>query len=246
MNRGRITWLAPHDPADAFPDVSAALREPDGLLAVGGDLSVERLLEAYRRGIFPWYENGQPILWWSPDPRCVLWPQNLHVSRRLAQEMRKTRLVVRFNRAFGEVIRACAAPRRHHGVTWITPDIRNAFERLHAEGWAHSVEIWDAEQLVGGLYGIVIGNVFFGESMFSSVDNASKMALVALTRHMVASGMKLLDCQVVSPHLATLGATTLPRAEFIGVLEKACDPPAKHGGWPTEAREISDYAVTGF
>lgn len=241
MNRGRITWLAPHDPADAFPDVAAALREPDGLLAAGGDLSVERLLTAYRRGIFPWYEDGQPILWWSPDPRCVLWPHDLHVSRRLAQEMRKTQLTVRFNQAFGNVIRACAAPRRHQAGTWITTELAAAFEQLHAEGWAHSVEIWDRRELAGGLYGLIIGGVFFGESMFSRVDNASKMALVALTRHMIRAGMVLLDCQVVSPHLVTLGASTLPRSEFNAVLETACEPPAKHDEWPAEPLPVADF-----
>ena len=243
MSRGNITWLAPQDPAGAFPDVSRALREPDGLLAAGGDLSVERLLAAYRRGIFPWYDSGQPILWWSPDPRCVLWPQDLHVSRRLAQEMRKTQLTVHFNRAFDEVIRACAEPRRHQAGTWITEEMVTAFEQLHAEGWAHSVEIWDREQLVGGLYGLVIGGVFFGESMFSRIANASKMAMVALTRHMLQSGMTLLDCQVVSQHLATLGATTLPRSEFVAVLEQACEPRSKHGDWPAEPLPVADCAA---
>jgi len=242
MSRGRITWLAPHDPPDAFPDVSAALREPDGLLAAGGDLSAERLLAAYRRGIFPWYESGQPVLWWSPDPRCVLWPGDLHVSRRLAQEMRKTQLTVRFNRAFADVIRACAAPRRYQAGTWITNEMSAAFEALHAEGWAHSVEVWDRDHLAGGLYGLVIGRVFFGESMFSRVDNASKMALAVLTQHMQESGMALLDCQVVSRHLTTLGATTMPRAEFVAVLGDACEPRTRHSGWPAEPLAVSDYA----
>lgn len=242
MSRSRITWLAPHDPADAFPDVSAALREPDGLLAAGGDLSVGRLLTAYRRGIFPWYEEGQPILWWSPDPRCVLFPGALHVSRRLAQEIRNTPLTVRFNHAFGEVVRACAEPRRHQSGTWITTEIAIAFEHLHAEGWAHSVEVWAQDRLVGGLYGLVIGRVFFGESMFSRVDNASKMALVALTRSMLESGMALLDCQVVSHHLATLGATTLPRPEFIALLDKACEPQTAYCDWPAGPLAVSGFA----
>ena len=242
MSRGRITWLAPHDPADAFPDVSAALREPDGLLAAGGDLSADRLLTAYRRGIFPWYDDGQPILWWSPDPRCVLRPQDLHVSRRLAKELRNTPLAVRFNHAFGEVVRACAAPRRHQSGTWITTELAAAFAHLHAEGWAHSVEVWAQDRLVGGLYGLVIGRVFFGESMFSKVNNASKMALVALTRTMLDSGMMLLDCQVVSRHLETLGATTLPRPEFIAVLNEACEPQTKYPAWPEGPLAVSDFA----
>ena len=246
MSRGRITWLAPHDPADAFPDVSAALREPDGLLAAGGDLSADRLLTASRHGIFPWYDEGQPILWWSPDPRCVLFPQDLHVSRRLAQEIRNTPLTVRFNHAFAAVVRACAQPRRHQSGTWITPDIAIAFEHLHTKGWAHSVEIWAQDRLVGGLYGLVIGRVFFGESMFSRVNNASKMALVALTQTMLESGMALLDCQVVSRHLATLGATTLPRPEFIAVLDRACEPRSRHCNWPTGPRAVSDFVANRF
>jgi leucyl/phenylalanyl-tRNA--protein transferase len=240
MTRGRITWLAPTDPPDAFPDVSLALREPDGLLAAGGDLSSRRLLAAYRLGIFPWYEDGQPILWWSPDPRCILWPADLHVSRRLAREIRTTSLTVGYNQAFAAVIRACAGPRRYQSGTWITADLMAAFESLHSQGWAHSIEIWDDERLVGGLYGIAIGQAFFGESMFSTVPNASKMALMALTRHMLASGIEILDCQVVSPHLATLGATTLPRNEFVTRLEQACAGRARQADWPSGRHAVSD------
>ena len=240
MTRGRITWLAPTDPPDAFPDVSLALREPDGLLAAGGDLNSGRLIEAYRLGIFPWYEDGQPILWWSPDPRCVLWPADLHVSRRLAREIRSTSLTVGYNQAFAAVIRACAGPRRHQSGTWITADLMTAFEGLHSQGWAHSIEIWDDECLVGGLYGIGIGHAFFGESMFSVVPNASKMALLALTRHMLTSGIEILDCQVVSPHLATLGATTLPRSEFVTRLESACAGRTRQTDWPAGRQAVSD------
>jgi leucyl/phenylalanyl-tRNA--protein transferase len=243
MTRGRVTWLAPTDAPGAFPDVSLALSEPDGLLAAGGDLSSERVLEAYRRGIFPWYEEGQPILWWSPDPRCVLRPANLHVSRRLARELRRTSLAVRYNQAFAEVMRACAGPRRHQSGTWITRDMMMAFDRLHREGWAHSVEIWDDERLVGGIYGIAIGRAFFGESMFSEVPNASKMALLALTRHMLASGIEILDCQVVSPHLATLGAVTVPRQEFVTLLARLCDPPARLPDWPPGRQPVADLPL---
>jgi leucyl/phenylalanyl-tRNA--protein transferase len=240
MTSGRVTWLAPTDAPQAFPDVSRALREPDGLLAAGGDLGSERLIEAYRRGIFPWYEESQPILWWSPDPRCILWPADLHISRRLAREIRATSLTVRYNQAFAEVIRACAGPRRYQSGTWITSDMLAAFERLHREGWAHSIEIWDDERLVGGLYGLAVGKAFFGESMFSSAPNASKLALLALTRHMLANNVEILDCQVVSPHLATLGATTMPRREFVALLDRLCASPDRLTDWPPDALAVTE------
>lgn len=232
MSPKRILWLGPSDPPDAFPDVEGAMTEPDGLLAAGGDLSAERLLAAYSRGIFPWYDDGQPILWWSPDPRCVLKPEDLHISRRLRQILRNSTAELRFNRAFGEVIRACAGERRSQQGTWITGDMIAAYEQLHADGWAHSVEVWDYDSLAGGLYGLCIGNVFFGESMFSARANASKMALLGLTRHMLAFDLQLIDCQVVSPHLMTLGARVIPRREFTRILEGACQPPSRHQNWP--------------
>lgn len=232
MSPNRIAWLSPIEAPDAFPDVADALTEPDGLLAAGGDLSSQRLLAAYCNGIFPWYDEGQPILWWSPDPRCVLRPAEMHISRRLRQQMRNARTVLRFNRAFGAVIRACAGQRRSQQGTWITADMTAAFERLHEEGWAHSIEVWDDDELTGGIYGLCIGSVFFGESMFSAKPNASKMALAGLTRHMLEAGLELIDCQVISPHLQTLGATVMPRAEFTALLESACNPPTRYTGWP--------------
>lgn len=234
MSNTRVTWLSPTDAPDSFPDVELALREPDGLLAAGGDLSSPRLLAAYRAGIFPWYEEGQPILWWSPDPRCVLKPEELHISRRLAKQMRSCDLTVRFNTAFAAVIRACAGPRRFQRGTWITAAMRDAYLALHAEGWAHSIEVWDAERLVGGLYGMCIGRVFFGESMFSAEPNASKMALAALAGQMIKRNMALIDCQVVSRHLTTLGATLMPRADFTQVLRNACEPATSCNDWPSE------------
>jgi leucyl/phenylalanyl-tRNA--protein transferase len=228
----RIVWLSPDDRPDAFPAVELALDEPDGLLAAGGDLSTMRLLAAYRAGIFPWYEQGQPILWWSPDPRCVLSPDQYHVARRLRKVVRNSDFEIRFDSAFALVIRACAAPRRSQRGTWITPDVTAAFERLHAEGWAHSVEVWSGDALVGGLYGLGIGRVFFGESMFSAAPNASKIAMLALVRYMIDSAVELLDCQVVSPHLISLGATTIPRRAFIEVLEHACHPSVRTPDWP--------------
>jgi leucyl/phenylalanyl-tRNA--protein transferase len=232
VSGNRIVWLSADDPPDAFPAVELALDEPDGLLAAGGDLSTPRLLAAYRAGIFPWYEQGQPILWWSPDPRCVLPPSDYHLARRMRQLLRNSELEIRFDSAFPLVIRACAAPRRSQRGTWITPDVTAAFERLHDEGWAHSVEVWNGDALVGGLYGIGIGRVFFGESMFSAVPNASKFALLALVGHMTENAMELLDCQVVSPHLLSLGATTIPRRTFIQVLERACHPSVHAPAWP--------------
>lgn len=243
MSPNRITWLSPADAPDSFPDVEYALSEPDGLLAAGGDLSSERLLAAYRSGIFPWYEEGQPILWWSPDPRCILQPGELHISRRLAQQLRKTTLTLRFNTAFPEVLQACAGPRKFQRGTWITSDMATAYERLHTEGWAHSIEIWDGETLAGGLYGLCIGRVFFGESMFSAATNASKMALLGLTTHMLERGLELIDCQVVSQHLTTLGARTIPRTEFAGFLKSACDPPSACEKWPREPLPVSSLVA---
>ncbi|NIV18565.1 MAG: leucyl/phenylalanyl-tRNA--protein transferase [Woeseiaceae bacterium] len=240
MSNSRVIWLSPTDAPDAFPDVELALREPNGLLAAGGDLGSPRLLAAYRSGIFPWYEKGQPILWWSPDPRCVLRPEELHMSRRLAKQIRNSSLTVRFNSAFAAVIRACAGPRRYQSGTWITDDMKAAYLALHDQGWAHSIEIWDAERLIGGLYGLCIGRVFFGESMFSAEPNASKMALAALARQMIDRQMALIDCQVVSPHLTTLGATLMPRARFTQVLRDACNPATPCSDWPSEPVAVTE------
>ncbi|MDH3532958.1 MAG: leucyl/phenylalanyl-tRNA--protein transferase [Gammaproteobacteria bacterium] len=240
MSERRIAWLSPDDFPDAFPDVETALREPNGLLAAGGDLSANRLLTAYRRGIFPWYDAGQPILWWAPDPRCVLRPQDLRISRRLAQYARQSTLSLEFNSAFGDVMRACAGKRRSQQGTWITAEMLNAYEQLHASGWAHSVEVWDGRQLVGGVYGVCIGRVFFGESMFSAIDNASKFALLGLCSHMLANGLKLLDCQVASRHLLTLGATMLPRQEFTALLADLCSPAASCANWPGDSLPVAE------
>lgn len=239
MTQGRIVWLSPDDPADAFPAVADALIEPDGLLAAGGDLSPERLLAAYSRGIFPWFEQGQPILWWSPDPRCVLAPAELHISRRLRRQIRNSEAQLRFNTAFPRVIRACAAKRHSQQGTWITQDMIAAYESLHAAGWAHSIEIWDADGLIGAVYGLCIGRMFFGESMFSGKPNTSKIALLGLARHMQSHNMLLLDCQVASPHLMTLGARMMPRTEFTALLARACDPPSAHTAWPRESTPVN-------
>jgi len=239
MSQTRIAWLSPSDPADAFPDISNALTEPDGLLAAGGDLSSERLLQAYRSGIFPWYEDGQPILWWSPDPRCVLLPGDLHVSRRLRQQLRNADAELCFNRAFSDVIHACAGTRKSQQGTWITADMIAAYESLHAEGWAHSIEIWEAGELTGGVYGLLIGKAFFGESMFSARANRSKMALLGLSQTMQQFDLEVIDCQIVSEHLMTLGASIIPRTEFAAILKRACNPPKRHEIWPQSPISVS-------
>lgn len=234
MSNTRIAWLTPDDPSDAFPPLDTALSEPEGLLAAGGDLSTDRLLYAYRNGIFPWYEEGQPLLWWSPDPRCVMLADDLHVSRRLRRELRKGVAEVRINTAFSEVIRACAAPRRSLHGTWITPQIIVAYERLNEQGWAHSIEVWRDDELAGGLYGLAIGRAFFGESMFSRQSNASKIALLALTQQMRRGCFELLDCQVASQHLLDLGARLMPRRQFAATLNRLCDPPEAFENWPSD------------
>jgi leucyl/phenylalanyl-tRNA--protein transferase len=213
-----ITWLTPGDPPGAFPDPARALAEPDGLLAVGGDLSPTRLLAAYQRGIFPWYSAGQQILWWSPDPREVLWPARFHCSRSLARALRRTDIEFHLNRDFAAVIDRCAAPRSSGPGTWITPEMRAAYLRLHQLGHAHSVEVWRAGALVGGLYGVRVGRVFCGESMFSAERDASKLALAHLVARAAGDGIDLIDCQLPSHHLRSLGSAAMPRSEFLAVL----------------------------
>ncbi len=210
---------------DDFPDVELANSEPNGLLATGGDLSVERLLSAYQQGIFPWYSEGEPILWWSPDPRSVLYPHRLKVSRSLRKEIKKQPLQITFDQAFDQVITLCAAPRRQDPNTWITNEMKQAYLRLYDAGYAHSVEAWKEDTLVGGLYGVAIGKVFFGESMFTRVPNASKIAFVYLVRQLQQWGYHFIDCQIKSQHLDSLGATDIPRRQFIAALQRYCVEP---------------------
>lgn len=232
MSYQRVLWLSPDDPAEDFPSVDSALSEPDGLLAAGGDLSPVRLLSAYRQGIFPWYDEGQPLLWWSPDPRCVFRAGDYHVSRRLRRELRTSTAEIRINTAFPAVVRACASPRRSEQGTWITTDMMAAYERLHHLGWAHSIEIWHSGKLSGGLYGLSIGRVFFAESMFSVTANASKIALLVLSQMLDSGHLQLIDCQLVSRHLLSLGATAMPRVKFIACLKSACEPADRQTNWP--------------
>lgn len=206
-----IPWIK--TPSD-FPAVETALHEPSGLLCMGGTLSPEMLVAAYRRGIFPWYADGQPILWWSPDPRMVLFPAEFKVSHSLAKTIRTNRFEVRFDTAFADVIAACAAPRDPGHGTWITPEMRAAYTALHARGVAHSAEAWRDGKLVGGLYGVAIGQLFYGESMFTRETDASKVAFAALMKKITADGFALVDCQQKTGHLSRFGARTIPRQEF--------------------------------
>ncbi|MDJ0720670.1 MAG: leucyl/phenylalanyl-tRNA--protein transferase [Desulfobacterales bacterium] len=213
-----------------FPPPHLAIRE--GLLAVGGDLSIDRLALAYGQGIFPWYAEDDPILWWSPDPRLVLFPHELHVSRSLRRLINKGRLSFTLDRAFGEVIRGCAAARgENHPGTWIVPEMISAYERLYGAGLAHSVEAWRGDELAGGLYGVSLGRTFYGESMFTRVSNASKAALVVLVQHLQQTGFDLIDCQVTTPHLKQFGAREIPRAHFLRTLRRSLRQRTLRGRW---------------
>jgi leucyl/phenylalanyl-tRNA--protein transferase len=210
-----ITWLAPDDPIDSFPPVSAALTEPNGLLAAGGDLRPERLIFAYARGIFPWYSPGQQILWWSPDPREVLMPAEFHRSHSLRRELQRDPPEMTVDADFAAVIDACAAPRGASPGTWITTAMRDAYIALHRLGHAHSIEAWREDELIGGVYGVRLGGVFFGESMFSAATNGSKMALSHLCDWAQTQGIRMIDCQFANPHLRSLGSRALPRTIFL-------------------------------
>lgn len=218
----------------AFPPVHLARH--DGLLALGGDLSQARLLEAYARGIFPWFSDGEPILWWSPDPRCILLPNELYISRRLARKLKQGLFEITVDRCFATVVRACAHTRGPgRQSTWITEDMRRAYAELHRNGFAHSVEAWADGELAGGLYGVSLGGCFFGESMFSRIPDASKAALTALVERLRAWGFPLVDCQVSNPHLLRLGARNVPRNHFLDRLEDALAHPTRRGSWDESA-----------
>jgi leucyl/phenylalanyl-tRNA--protein transferase len=220
------------NPSDLrFPPVDVAT--PEGLLAIGGDLRPERLLEAYRHGIFPWYDEDQPILWWSPDPRTVLFPDKLHISRSLKRSLRPGIFNVTLDTCFLDVMQHCAGPRPQYpdGGTWITAEMLEAYRRLHKLGYAHSVEAWQEGALVGGLYGVALGGAFFAESMFTRVSDASKVALVSLVRQLQTWGFRLMDCQQSSPHVMALGAESIPRHNFLDHLTAALAMTERRGRW---------------
>ena len=223
-----IRWLQSNE---SFPPLTAALAEPNGLLAAGGELSTARLIDAYRHGIFPWFSPGQPILWWSPDPRMVLMPPELKVTRSLAKALRNRQYEVRADTAFRTVIESCAAPRAEQEGTWISPEMSAAYCALHELGTAHSIETWIDGELAGGLYGVAIGRMFYGESMFTRAPDASKIALVHLVRQLARWQFGMIDCQMYTAHLASLGGREIPRADFVRKLQELVNYPHVPGHW---------------
>lgn len=224
-----LHWLDPRNPHQPFPPVHLAMRDPNGLLAIGGDLSPTRLMRAYRQGIFPWYNPDEPVLWWCPDPRTVLLPSAMHVSRSLGKAIRRADYALSFDRAFIRVLAECSAARNRSRGTWLGDDMRHAYTELFRRGHAHSVEVWRDHELIGGLYGVSVGRVFFGESMFSRATDASKLALYWLCQQLHRWKFEMVDCQVSSAHLLSLGATEIPRAEFLKTLAIAVNiQPAEH------------------
>ncbi len=224
-------WLNHNTSNFEFPPIESALTDPNGLLAVGGDLSPDRLLQAYRQGIFPWFSDDQPILWWSPDPRAVAYPSEIKISRSLKKTLRKNLFQIKFDTHFKEVIEACAAPRTNADGTWLTDEMQNAYLTLFKLGHAHSIEVWQNDELVGGLYGIAMGRVFFGESMFSRVTDASKIAFVHLAKILQEWNYALIDCQVTSEHMSSLGAVEIPRHVFIRHLANLLDAQPAANSW---------------
>lgn len=237
----QIPWLNPSNLL--FPSPSLALRDPNGLLAVGGDLSPERILAAYREGIFPWFNPGDPILWWSPSPRTVIYPSQLHVSKSLRKVLRSGTYRVTFDHCFNEIMRACAEPRRDSDGTWISEKIIEGYTILHNRGFAHSVEVWCDQELVGGLYGMALGRIFFGESMFSRADNASKVGFAHLVQQLLVWGFQLIDCQVANDHLFSLGAVEIPREDFQQLLLNfANETPNYPANWSKLSSEYQGVA----
>lgn len=237
-----IPWLAPEQD---FPPTPTALDDPNGLLAAGGTLSPTTLLRAYSRGIFPWYDaHSQPILWWSPQPRCVLWPENIHISRSLRRHLRNTDWHFTLDRDFPRVMRACAAPREAEGGSWISETLCHAYGQLHELGHAHSVEAWQGDNLAGGLYGVKLGGLFFGESMVSPQRNGSKAVLAALKYLAPMLNIVLIDCQVENPHLLRMGASMMDRATFENALTTEISTPPAAERWPTTSWRWPDLANT--
>jgi len=236
----RLPWLDPRDDNQPFPHPDRALAEPGGVLAAGGNLNPRRLLRAYRLGIFPWYSSGQPILWWSPDPRLVLFPERVKLARSLRKTLRKGLFAATADTEFAAVMAACAEPRGAMPGTWITPDMHRAYCRLHRLGHAHSIEIWHQGQLAGGLYGVAAGRVFYGESMFSRISDASKVALVLLAAQLRRWDFALIDCQVRTDHLLSMGAVEIPRTTFLELLQHHCPLPGRDGPWRLDDDLLAD------
>jgi leucyl/phenylalanyl-tRNA--protein transferase len=229
-------------PADPFPPVEHALADPDGLLAAGGTLALRRLVEAYRRGIFPWFNEGDPVLWWSPDPRTVLVPSRLHVSHSLRKRLKKGAFLVTMDAAFARVLDGCAAPRTQETGTWLTPQMRRAYSALHNAGLAHSIEVWMDGELAGGIYGVSMGRMFFGESMFTRRTDASKIAMAQLAAQLDRWRFPLIDCQLATDHLRSLGAEPMPRRQFVRIVEKLVKEPAPRWEFDDDLRGSAEHA----
>lgn len=240
MNTLDLYWIDPELPPDHFPDLKHALNEPNGLLAFGGDLSVERLIAAYERGIFPWYSKHEPILWWSPNPRSIIIPNEFKPSRSLRKRIRKNDYKITLDQSFIEVIKSCAAPRKYSAETWITEEMMEAYIQLHQLGIAHSVEAWKDNKLVGGLYGVSLGKAFFGESMFSTATDASKVSLAWLIEQLKHWKFELIDCQVNSDHMESLGAKEIPREQFLSFLSSHCSGQTRQGKWSFDIQLIDN------
>lgn len=236
-----IPWLDPYNEKQPFPPPGQALEHPNGLLAVGGNLSPGRLLRAYHQGIFPWFADDDPICWWSPNPRTVLFPDRIKISRSLRKTLKKPTFQVTADLAFNHVIEYCSGPRDGEAGTWITDSMKAAYCRLHRLGYAHSIETWGDGELVGGLYGVSLGGVFYGESMFSRVSDASKIALVALCKQLQRWGFGLIDCQLNTQHLIRMGAEDIPRTEFMRLLDRFCRQPMQPGRWQFDADLLLTY-----
>lgn len=243
MTKVRLPWLDAHDPHAPFPNPEDALDYPEGLVAAGGDLSSPRLLHAYRKGIFPWYEQGQPILWWSPDPRGIIYPKDFIAHRSLLRSLRRNMWSIRYDTAFREVIQACAEPRSYSKSTWITQEMQDAYCNLHQLHFAHSVEVWDQEKhLVGGIYGIALGSIFFGESMFSRKTDASKIALLFLCAYADQWNYQVIDTQLGSNHLRSLGGREMARSEYIQSLKLCIQDQVRKDAWQNQQNlDINDW-----
>ncbi len=240
----RLRWLTENTPEEPFPAAEEAMEEPNGLLAVGGDLSPARLTMAYQRGIFPWYGDGQPILWWSPDPRGVFLPGDFHISRSFRRRLNQSRARVTLDTEFEAVVAGCAAPRPDQDGTWITREMINAYTELHHRDCAHSVEVWLEDELIGGVYGVALNGAFFGESMFSRAADASKIGLAYLMAQLWRWGFHLFDCQMTNPHLEQLGIRAIPRRDYLQRLEAALEVPHRASPWQLDADldPITDHA----